>query len=145
MSDSKLSLGQKLKIAKERTYDEKRRIENHRKMKADEKLRQEYNEAVNFFNNLKDDIVKKIEDDFHDVHFSTENHPKNYEWFNIINRTSRPPNAKLKMKLENDPIIAMVYDDFKEWLNDNDLTVTPRFSHDGVGVNSWTVLNILPK
>lgn len=136
MNNQTQSLGQRLKVAKERSEDEKIRIENQRKMREDKKIRQEYNVLVMFFENAKDTIIDAINDDKDNISISTLNHSRNYDWFHF---------SGSKLRLELDPVLNMAYDDFKKWLADNDLKVEPKGCHDGVGVKSWTAFAIMPK
>lgn len=147
MNAENLTLGQKLKIAKERSEEENRRIENERKMREDEIARKEYNEIVEFFTILKEEIVKQIENDFDNVTFSTNDHKRNYDWFSIIsgNHKRNNPNRAVKLRLQTNPILDMAYEDFKQWLDENELTHKVTFQHDGVGVKSWSLFVILPK
>lgn len=136
MDNQTLSLGQRLKVAKERSEEEKIRIENQRKMREDKRIREEYNTIVRFFENAQQTIIDAINDDKDKISISTLDHSKNYEWFHFCGK---------KLRLETDPVLNMAYVDFKKWLDENDLMVEPKHCHDGVGVKSWTAFAIMPK
>jgi len=137
MNTEKMSLGDKLKISKQRSEAEKLRIENERKMKEDKREREKFEEIALFFVNAKKEIIEKIENDYDRVFVCTKGHKRNYEWFNV--KQNRLP------YINRDPILKMAYDNFLAWLDKNGLKVIPIYDHDGMGMESWTNFSIQPK
>jgi len=135
MNTEKMSLGDKLKISKQRSDAEKLRIENERKMKEDKREREKFEEIALFFENAKKELIEKIEKDYDRVFVCTKGHKRNYEWFNVQgNRLHH---------IERDPILKMAYDTFVTWLDENGLKVIPIYDNDGM--ESWTNFSIQPK
>ena len=135
MTTEKISLGEKLKISKQRSDAEKLRIENERKMKEDKREREKFEEIALFFENAKKELIEKIEKDYDRVFVCTKGHKRNYEWFNVQGNRLR--------YIERDPILKMAYDTFVTWLDENGLKVIPIYDNDGM--ESWTNFSIQPK
>lgn len=116
---------------------EKEQLEN--KVKFDNEIKIKIIDVI--IEKFKSRIEKQICNGDNDVKIITRGLPYRHEWFSV----STPITPNVKLNLDFIPHVAQKFDEFRKWIDDNDLTINIKEDHDGMGVISWTVFVIEPK
>lgn len=137
-----MNLGEKLAANLQKTKEELLKIENLRKEKDNVQIKQKRDSFKAYFCSTLENFEKEIESGIVPKNIALRNLGRNNDF---MSEMSYRLNSDNFLSSVNKSIFSDVYEDVVvAWEKKNNLSLTFKDQHDGVGMNSWIEINLRP-